>query len=190
MEEILERTTAVVVTKLAIPPELRGRIPSGFLTAARLRLAVNCFCFCLACVCLSNYRNGWTYFVGAFVSPFLTAIYFVIFPFNPYRTPAAKFSEMYNKDEEDVTCKLFADLIRARSARRVLLTNALVLSLSLVLAMAAISEFQARPISWVLDRDSGAWVPLLTLSSSLVLFPIFINALIVWSLKNWSAQRS
>jgi hypothetical protein len=128
--------------------------------------------------------------VGSLVSPLLTAIYFVVFPFNPYRTPAAKFSGMYDKDKNDETCKRFAELMRSNSARRMVLKNALILSLTMLLAMIAISVVQAKPISWSLDGDSRAWFPLLTLFSSLVLVPIFVNILILWSLKVWNTQQS
>jgi hypothetical protein len=52
--------------------------------------------------------------------------------------------------------------------------------------MIAISVLQAKPVSWALDGDSRAWFPLLTLFSSLVLVPIFVNILILWSIKVWS----
>jgi len=184
--------TVVGVTKLIIPSELRGKIPSGFLRASELRLPVNFFCFCLACLALSGFdnRNAWTYFGGAIVSPLLATIYFLLFPFNPYRTPAAKFSGMYDQDERDEVCKRFAELMRSRAARRVLLTNSLILSVTLLLAMIAMSAFQDKPISWSVDSHSAAWILLLTLFSSLVLIPIFINSLIVWSLKNWNSLRS
>lgn len=181
----------MVAIELVIPDELRNRIPLGLLTAAKLRLPVSLFSLCLACLALSAFenRNWWTYLAGAVVSPFLTAIYFSVFPLNPYRTPAAKFSGMFDKDKEDQACKRFADLMRSRSAHRVLLAHALKLSLILLLAMAAISKLQSKPIGWALDRDSAAWFLLLTLLSSLVLVPIFINILVVWSLKNWSGQQ-
>jgi len=74
-----------------------------------MKLPVNLFSFCLACLSLSGFenRNGWTFFVGALVSPLLTALYFVVFPFNPYRTPAAKFSGMYDKDKNDRNVQTF-----------------------------------------------------------------------------------
>jgi hypothetical protein len=184
--------TVVGVNKLIIPSELRGRIPSAFLKAAELRFPVDLFCFCLACVFLSGFdnRNGWSYFAGAIVSPLLAAIYFLLFPLNPYRTPAAKFSGMYGQDEEDETCKRFVELVQSRSARRVLLTNSLVLSLVLLSAMIAISRFQTNPIAWSVDSQSGAWIILNTLLSSLILVPILVSNLMVWSLKNWGSQRS
>jgi hypothetical protein len=171
---------------------LLNRIPATFLTGARLKLPVNLFSFCLACGFLSGFenRNGWTYFVGALASPLLTAIYFVVYPFNLYRTPAAKLSGMYDKDKNDETCKRFAGLMRSNSARRVVMRNALILSLTMLLAMIAISVVQAKPISWALDGDSRAWFPLLTLLSSLALLPIFVNILILWSLKVWRIQQS
>jgi hypothetical protein len=180
------------MAKLAIPQELLNRIPSGFLTAAGLKLPVNLFSFCLACGFLSGFenRNGWTYFVGALVSPLLTAIYFVVFPFNPYRTPAAKFSGMYDKDKSDETCQRYAELMRSNSARRVVLRNALILSLLMLSAMIAISVVQDKPISWTLHGDSRAWFPLLTLLSSLALVPIFVNTLTLWSLKVWATQQA
>jgi hypothetical protein len=97
---------------------------------------------------------------------------------------------MYAQDEEDETSKRFADLMRYRPAQRVLLTNSLILSLVLLLAMIAMSVFQAKPITWSLDRDGGAWFILCTVLSSLALVPILVNSLIIWSLKNWSSQRS
>jgi uncharacterized membrane protein len=97
---------------------------------------------------------------------------------------------MYDKDKNDGTCKRFAELMRSNSARRVVLKNALILSLTLLLVMIAISVVQAKPINWALDGDSRAWFPLLTLVSSLVLVPIFVNILILWAIKVWSTQQS
>ena len=189
---ILDVGTVVTASKLIIPSELHGKIPSGLLRAAELRLPVNSFCFCLACLALSGFdnRNAWTYFAGAIVSPLLATTYLLLVPFNPYRTPAAKFSGMYDQDQKDETCKRFAELMRSRSARRVLLTNSLILSLALLLAMIAVSVFQAKPVSWSVDSRSGGWILLLTLFSSLGLVPIFINSLIMSALKNWNLQRS
>jgi hypothetical protein len=89
---------------------------------AESRRLVNPFCFGLGCLFLNAFhnRNGWIYFIGAALSPVLTASFLAMFAFNPYHTPAAKFSGMTNLDERDAVAQRLVsalDIAARRNAR-------------------------------------------------------------------------
>jgi hypothetical protein len=170
--------------------ELESRIPVGLMTAATHRVLVDSFCFCLGCLALSAFdnRNGWIYFLGSILGPALAAAYFMLKPFNPYRTPAAKFSGMTDRDERDPECKRLRLFMASAAARGLLIKVAIKLSVIFVLAMLVIAAVQSKPLVWTLHGDEIKWFPLLILMCSAVMIPIYVNSLVLWCLQNWSAE--
>jgi hypothetical protein len=154
---------------------------------AESRRLVNPFCFGLGCLFLNAFhnRNGWIYFIGAALSPVLTASFLAMFAFNPYHTPAAKFSGMTNLDERDAVAQRLVVLMNSAGARRLLLRTSAALSTLLLVAMLAIAFLQSGQLNWTLSGQTAQWFPLLILSSSFVMLPIYVNSLLFWSLHNW-----
>ncbi len=184
--EALEVITVAAI-EMAVPKDLKSRMPSGLMTATRHRFAVNLFCFSLGCLALSTSenRNGWTYFLGAVLAPAIAAGYFIIKPFNPYRTPAAKFAGMTNMDEQDPQSRRLSLLMGSAAARNLLIKSFLKLSALFLLAMVAIAYVQSRKFSWAFDGDDVTWFVLLTLTSCALTVPIYVNSLLIWSIQNW-----
>lgn len=170
----------------ATDPE--SRIPVGLMTAATHRRLVDPFCFCLGCLALSAFdnRNGWIYFLGSILGPTLVAAYFMIKPFNPYRTPAARFSGMTDRDERDPECKRLRLFMASAAARGLLIKVAIKLSIMFVFAMLIIAAVQSKPLSWTLYGDETKWFPLLILTCSAVMIPIYVNSLLLACLQNRS----
>ena len=131
------------------------------------------------------HRSEWVYLLTAGLGPAAFAIWYVIFPFNPYRSMAAIREGMKNLDQSDRDAQEFVALLKCSEACGFLLKKAWMLSLLFFAPMAVISAaMQTMPI-WRFGADCVVRIPLFLF---VCLFVLYRMELLDWALKNWKSS--
>jgi hypothetical protein len=175
-----------IAKKAQIPDELKERVPSTYIQFLERPVLMRLLVLGLQCVGFASRRNGWIYFVGPLAAPVTAGFFYTIFPFNPYRSRFAQYSQMDNLDRRDPAAKRLVDLLKSSGARSVLLRTGLSISASLIPAMAIIASIQRKPLAWSFD----GWFWLVTFGCAALCLRAYEDALIHWAFQNWvSAQE-
>jgi len=115
-----------------------------------------------------------------------TALFYVFFPFNPYRSRYAKYDNMKNLDPRNPVARHLVNLLRSREARLVLLRTGVFNAAFLTLAMSVIAAIQAvlqKPLNWSFDAKMFLAV---TFVCGALCLRIYEDALLYWAFRNWT----
>ena len=112
-----------------VPQALWGKLPKNWILlleqstrlAVEITMLIGSYCVLYATLLGPPNRSEWVYILAAAFCPFSVAIWYLIFPFNPYRSMIAMREGMKNLDQRDHAAQEFAALLRSSEARRFLL---------------------------------------------------------------------
>ncbi len=167
---------------VAVPAELRGRVPAVLVWFAHWRNIWRLVAYAMVAVLLGLGSNGWIYLLGAALASFLCMAALLVIGYNPYQTPAAGAAEMGSLDLYDPAAAKLAEALRSREARRVLLREAIGSSLVITAALFLFAMWRGQKLDWQFDALGlivGAVLAAMFLSI------VYMNSLLTWALRNW-----
>lgn len=176
-----------------VPKELWGKFPNrwvlmlqkGTRTALEVTMLILSFLILYATLVGPPHRSEWVYLLTASLGPAAVSIWYIIFPFNPYRSMTAIREGMKDLDQSDRDAKEFVALLKCSEARRFLLKKAWMLSLLFFVPMAIISAaMQSTPI-WRFGADCVVRIPFFLF---VCLFVLYRMELLDWALRNWKGS--
>jgi hypothetical protein len=177
-----------------VPKALRGKFPNSWVLmlekSTRIALETSqlilSFLFLYATIVGPPHRSEWIYLLTAILGPAGFALWYIIFPLNPYRTMSAIREGMRDKDKTDPDAEELVALLRSSEARRFLVNRAWKLSLLFSVPMAIVSaSLHTTPI-WRFGADCMVRIPLFLF---VCLFVLFRMELLAWALKSWTSYN-
>jgi hypothetical protein len=177
-----------------VPKDLRGKFPNSWVLmlqkstriALEINLLVLSFLILYATLVGPPHRSEWVYLIAASLGPVSVAIWYVVFPLNPYQSSTAIREGMKDMDDYDNDAKELVALLKSPGARRFLLNTAWKLSLLFMVPMAIISTLMHATPIWRFGADCVVRIPAFAF---LCLFILFRIELLAWALRNWDNYR-
>jgi hypothetical protein len=172
-----------------VPAALWGKFPNSWILMLQksprigfeVTMLLVSFCVLYATLLGRPHKSEWIYLLTASLGPAAVAVWYIIFPFNPYRSMAAIREGMKDLDQTDRDAKEFVVLLKSPEARNFLLKRAGKLSLLFFAPMAIISAaMRSKPI-WRFGADCVLRIPLFLF---VCLFVLFRMELLAWALKS------
>lgn len=150
-----------------VPKALWGQVPNSWILmlekSTRIALETSqlilSFLILYATIVGPPHRSEWVYLLTAILGPAAFAVWYIVFPLNPYRTLSAIREGMKDKDETDPDAEEFVALLKSSEARHFLLNRAWKLSLLFFVPMAIISAFMHRTPIWRFGADCVVRIP-------------------------------
>lgn len=175
-----------------VPTALWGKFPNSWFLmlqkstriALEMNLLVLSFLILYATIVGPPHRSEWVYLLTAGLGPVAVAIWYIIFPINPYRSMTAIREGMRDKDKNDPDAMEVVALLKSAKARRFLLNRAWRLSFLFFIPMTIISVSRHITPIWRFGADCVVRIPAFLL---LCLFILFRIELLAWALKNWTS---
>jgi hypothetical protein len=173
-----------------VPKALWGKFPNSWIpmlekgtrVALEVTMILVSFCALYATLLGPPHRSEWVYLLTASLGPAVVAIWYIIFPFNPYQSMSAIREGMKALDQSDQDAKTLVALLKSSEAHHFLLKKAWKLSLLLFAPMAIISAaMQTMPI-WRFGADCLIRIAIFLVVCLFVLFRI---ELLYWALQRW-----
>jgi hypothetical protein len=130
------------------------------------------------------HRSEWVYLLTAILGPAAFAMWYIIFPLNPYRSMSAIREGMRDKDKTDPGAEELVALLKSSEARRFLLNRAWKLSLLFFVPMAIVSASLHKTPIWRFGADCVVRIPLFLF---VCLFVLFRMELLAWALRSWTS---
>jgi len=178
-----------------VPKPLRGKFPIPWILMLdknmRIVLEINmlvlCFFILYATILGPPHRSEWIYLLTAGFGPEALAVWYIVFPINPYRSMVAIRARMKDLDKNDPDAAELVALLKSSEARRFLLKTGWKLSSLFFVPMAISSLAMHRIPSWRVGADSAVRIPAFLL---ICLFTLFRMELLAWALKNWGKVQT
>lgn len=176
-----------------VPRALRGKFPKswGLMLQKSTRIALEINLLVLSFLILDAtlvgppHRSEWGYLLAALLGPVAVAIWYIVFPMNPYRSLSAIREGMKNMDEHEHDAKEFVALLKSPGARRFLLNTAWKLSLLFFVPMAILSALMHMTPIWRFGADCVVRIPAFLF---ICLFVLFRMEILAWGLKSWKGS--
>jgi len=177
-----------------VPEALWGKFPNSWILmlegstriVGELTMLFVAFLILYATLLGPPHRSEWAYLLTASLGPAVVAVWYIMIPFNPYRSMSAVREGMKNLDKRDQDAKKLVALLNSSEARHFLLRKAWTLSLLFFAPMVIISVvMHAKPI-WRFGADCVVRISIFIFVS---LFVLFRMELLRWALKRWESLR-
>lgn len=192
--------------KLVVPPELRGKVSPVLVQMAEAQVGWWLLGLAFAVVggldipmLVSSVHDGYPYFWGPCVSPFITAALLTAFPVHPYRGVLWVTRTRSINSSDPVAVRL-ADLYRSTAVRRHLWEQAAVLSGILFAIVVILVVLLPRSPAWLYLDSFARWTPPAGFELNELWGTVFLTCLgaflvlacemHVWCLRTWVAQEA
>lgn len=185
---LLERYS-VPGNRISIPKELRGRLPrmiEEFADRNTILLFYGITLPIFFVMVFSRVNNGWMYLIPNVAGPILSALFFMVRPFNPYRSIYAVNEGMEDADMHgDVAAKRLALMFRSRKSKFLLLRTGMFSSALLCLIAWATALITPGPVKWSFDAGK-------VITGSVILgilsVGFHIHILLRWAFRSWTQK--
>jgi hypothetical protein len=178
-----------------VPKPLRGKFPIAWIIMLEnnMRIVLEITQLVLSFLILYGtilgppHRSEWIYLLTASFGPVAFAVWYIVFPMNPYRSIVAIREPMKDMDKTDPDAAELVALLESSEAHRFLLKTGWKLSSLFFVPMAIISFAMHKIPSWRIGADSAVRIPAFFL---ICLFTLFRMELLAWALKNWGKVQT
>jgi hypothetical protein len=193
-----EGETVAATKRLAkyefVPEALWGKFPNSWILMLEKSMRITgevtmlllSFLILYATLVGPPHRSEWIYLLTASLGPGILAVWYIVFPLNPYQSMSAIREGMKDLDQRDQDAKQLVALLRSPEARRFLIERGLKLSLLFVVPMAIISAGLRMTPIWRFSADCMVRIPFFIFVCLFVLFRI---ELLNWALRSWKATE-
>lgn len=152
---------------LDIPPELKSKVPTDLMDFYSWRhIALVCgpaIGVLITWLTSGQQENGFDYFAPLLIYPWISSLYFIIFPKNPYRGMVLGYSTRLNGlDRDDADARRLVRVYASAAARRVILISTLKITAFFFLNGLLIVLFHYSSLSWQLSACSFSLGPIAT----------------------------
>jgi hypothetical protein len=129
--------------------------------------------------------NGLRYLLGPWLCPAVGAAYYFFKPFNPYRVPSARMSDVAGFDAQDPDARRLVEVFQSREARNFLPRAMLKISGQLFGIMVLLTILHWHSLTWTL---TSFWLGPGLLVGCFASLGLVGNELVTWGLKRWEAD--
>ena len=178
-----------------VPEALWGKFPNSWVLmldkSTRIVLGITVlslgFLILYATLLGPPFRSDWAYLLTAGLGPLAAAVWYIIFPLNPYRGMSAIREGLKDLDKRDQDANKLVMHLKSLEARRFLLNTAWKVSVLFVVPMALISAGMGKVPTWHFGADCAVRIPAFLFICMFIFFRI---GLLSWSLKSWGNVES
>jgi len=181
----------VPASKSAFPPALRNKVPPMILMFLDQRFFFTLFgmVFCI----FTLYgplvgrpdHNGYRYLLAPLVCPLLPALYFIFWPFDPFRGSAARLAGMVDYDKSDQGAKRLSEVLASREARQFIWRTTTVISGALFAVMVILAVIVRSSLNWLFP---SAWLGQGLIGCCIGCFIALGTEYVRWGLTTWANQ--
>jgi len=182
----------VTVMKRYLPRKLEGKVSPGLVWYARQKTFMLSVSIPASVLLLFGPvvgrpdHNGIRYLIGSLLCPWIAALYYLVFPFKPYRGSPFLPSGTHSVDSSGPEVIRLVDLFKSPAAKSLLWRAAIKLSGILLASMAMLTLVVRHSLSWSLPSP---WLFPGLMGCTLFCWIAIGTQLVDWGLKTWAATN-
>lgn len=180
--------------RLVISSELRKKAPQALVDIYPYRYLAQLFGLLFGIFMIwygpISEHNGYAYILSPVIYPWISALYFILFPKNPYCGMVLGYSTKLNGlDETDEDARRLVDIYRSPGARTFIIVNTLIISVLFVVIAMVFAAIHWHSIVWRLSMQSFGFnqIAFGCLLGSFLYIGIGYS---VWGLRLWARGKT